>query len=387
MRPLLNATVRRLLAAAAIASLAACGSGDAETDAKSANVRVSLTDAAACGFDRVFVTVEKVRVHASASASELSAGWADIVVSPARRIDLLALNNGALEQLGQAPVAPGDYAQIRLVLRRNGNSVVPTGGLETPLQTSSAVETGIRIIRPFNVQANERADVVLDFDACRSIIERGVGSYSLEPVVTGHLIDASIEGVVEQTVADAVVSVQKNGAVIRSTVPDANTGVFRIPFLDSAQSPYEVVVTANGRSTAVIAGVPASRSAVTSVGTIPMPASTLAAPTGTASGTLNPVAAREIAEVRATQAVGVPAVEIAFRNVNSSTGVYTLTLPRDTPRLAAYSTTQPLTFTAQAASEGRYTLQARATGFAPRTEAVDLRTTNMTVNFTLDAVP
>jgi hypothetical protein len=377
--------VRPLLAVAAIA-VAACGSGEDGTS-KSATVRVSLTDAPACGFDRVFVTVDRVRVHASSTAEESSAGWTDIFVNPPKKIDLLGLINGVTEELGQAPIAPGDYTQLRLLLRANGSSVVPTGGSETTVQTPSSLQSGIKVTRPFSVEANKRVDVVLDFDACRSIVQRGNNSYSLKPVVTGHLVDSTIEGAVDPNVAGVTVSVQKNGEVVRSTVPDAGTGAFSVPFLDSAQSPYDVVVTALDRSTAVITGVPATKSVVTALGTIPMPASGLSMPSRTVSGTIDPVTARDTAEVRAMQAVGVPAVEIAFRNVNSLTGTYTLSLPREAPRLAAHSTTLPLTFTAQTAAEGGYTVQARATNFAPKTEPADIRTTNLTVNFTLDAAP
>jgi len=379
--------LRTLMAIAALAAVAGCGSGSDKDESKTATVRVQLADTPACGYERVYVTVEKVRIHASSTADERSSGWTDITVNPPKKVDLVELINGRTVELGQARLEPGDYTQVRLVLRTNGNSVVPTGGRETSLLTPSAVQTGIKVIRPFGVADNESVDLVLDFDACRSVVQRGSSSYSLKPVVTGHLVDATIEGVVEPTVTDAVVSVQKNGEVIRSTVPVVGTGAFSIPFLDSAQSPYEVVVTAPDRSIAVISGVPAADSAITSVGTIPMPASALLIPSRTVTGTIDPLAARDTAEVRATQAVGVPAVEVAFRNVNSLTGIYTLLLSRDAPRLAAYSTTLPLTFTAQTATEGQYTLQARATGSAPKAEPADIRTTNLTINFALDPAP
>ncbi len=386
MKRATTGTVRTLLAVAAVVYLAACGPGDDPNDAKTATVRVSLTDTPACGFDHVYVTAEKVRIHASSSADERSTGWTDILINPPKKIDLIELTNGRMEELGQAPIAAGDYAQVRLVLRGNGTSVVPTGGREISLVTQSELQNGIKVIRPFSVATNKRADLVLDFDACRSIVQRSSTSYSLKPVVTGHLIDAVIEGVVDPTATGVIVSVQKNGAVIRSTVPVAGTGAFSVPFLDSVQSPYEVVITAADRSTAVITGVPVTASAVTSLGTIAMPVSGLLTPSRIVSGTIDPVAARDAAEVRAMQAVGVPAVEIAFRTVNSLTGAYSLTLPREAPRLAAYSTT-PLTFAAQAATAGQYTLQARATAFTPKTEPADIRTTNLTINFTLDVAP
>ena len=54
--------------------LSACGGGGRGGD--SGTLRLALTDAPACGFDSVFITIEKVRVHKSGSAMEqILAGW------------------------------------------------------------------------------------------------------------------------------------------------------------------------------------------------------------------------------------------------------------------------------------------------------------------------
>ena len=69
-------------------------------------MRLTVTDAPACGYDQVNVTVSKLRVHAHADAGISDAGWSDIVLSPPRRIDLLTLQNGLVELLGGRPT-PG----------------------------------------------------------------------------------------------------------------------------------------------------------------------------------------------------------------------------------------------------------------------------------------
>ena len=114
--------------------VAGCGSGGGGTTAQPGTLGVSLTDAPACGFEAVNVTVSKVRVHQSDNASENAAGWTDITLSPPRKINLLDLNdptqpNFALESLGETPLPAGHYTQLRLVLDRNtgqslANSVV-----------------------------------------------------------------------------------------------------------------------------------------------------------------------------------------------------------------------------------------------------------------------
>lgn len=82
-----------LMASLLVALVAGCGSGNGSG---SGTLGVSLTDAPACGFDKVYVTVNKVRVHQSSSAPDTAVGWTDITLNPARKIDLLSLNNGAL---------------------------------------------------------------------------------------------------------------------------------------------------------------------------------------------------------------------------------------------------------------------------------------------------
>src|SRR6188474_598591 len=136
--------------------LAACSNSGDEGTAPGA-VSVSLTDAPACGFDAVYVTVSKVRIHQSDSASDTAAGWTEITLNPPRKINLLDLNdptqpNLALEHLGETPLPAGHYTQLRLLLVSNrnnpnppfANSVVLSGTTtELPLDTPSGIQTGI----------------------------------------------------------------------------------------------------------------------------------------------------------------------------------------------------------------------------------------------------
>src|SRR5687768_18410791 len=65
-------------------------------------VSVSLTDGPACGFDAVNVTVSKVRIHQSDSASEGAGGWTEITLNPPRKINLLDLNDPTQPKIGRA---------------------------------------------------------------------------------------------------------------------------------------------------------------------------------------------------------------------------------------------------------------------------------------------
>jgi hypothetical protein len=110
---------------------------------------VSLTDAPACGYDAVNVTVNKVRVHQSASAPDTAAGWTDITLNPPRKINLLSLNNGVLDSLGETPLAAGQYTQLRLVLDPNTGRD-PAGYAKRDAerdQADQSVQRGIRTTR------------------------------------------------------------------------------------------------------------------------------------------------------------------------------------------------------------------------------------------------
>ena len=166
--------VSTVLAAITLAMLqiSGCGGGgDSSSQSGNGTLKVSLTDAPSGSYDAVNVTVSKVRVHQSASATESDAGWTDITLSPAKKINLLNLTNGALEELGETPLAAGHYTQLRLVLVPNtvaplANSVVLSGTTtEIALDTPSGVQSGIKLINQFDVAAGQRVDLVLDFDA------------------------------------------------------------------------------------------------------------------------------------------------------------------------------------------------------------------------------
>lgn len=352
--------------------IAACGGGSDGGTASTGTLSVAMTDAPACGFDHVFVTVNKVRVNASASAADTDAGWTDIALATPQKVDLLSLTNGVLTDLGSAPLPAGQYQQLRLVLSPNqggtlANSVVPTGSTtEQPLSTPSGTQSGYKIIQPFTVQPNTLVDLVLDFNACKSIVQQGNGGYSLKPVVTATptVVSGSITGYVPAAQAGATVYAEQNGQVIRGTVADS-TGKFVLsPLIQSSSNgTYDVVVVDNaspGHATGIISAVPVTASATTTVSTstapIPLPSST----TNTVSGT---VTASAQATLRALQTINSVSYEIASANAYSDTGAYSLALPAAAPLIGTYSPTLPITLSPVSSVAGQYSVQATsATG-------------------------
>lgn len=375
-----------------LVTLAACGGGGGGSAGGEGTLRVSLTDAPSCGYDHVFVTVDRVRVHQSASAGDADAGWSEIVLAPARRIDLLALTNGVLEELGSTPLPAGSYSQVRLVLAANSasaplaNAVQPTGGAVTALDTPSAQQSGLKLQTHFTVQAGQVVDLVLDFDACKSVVKAGnSGKYNLKPVISVvPRVATALQGFVSTALAlpGTVVSAQQNGVVVRSTVPDAS-GRFTLAFLPDGS--YDLVIASEGRATAVVTGVPVS--AATSVTTVNAtatailpPASPMALVSGTATaGTGTPTVVVTDAAVSATQTLtGGPAIVVAATLVDAVLGTYSLRLPQAAPVKAAYSASG-LVFAPDTAVAGKYRLNATAPGRTALQQAIDVAAGNLVV--------
>jgi hypothetical protein len=154
MKPLSGFLRGAALLLGSLALLAGCGGGDSDTTvtASTGTLKLSITDAPACGYDNVFITVKEVRVHQSEDAVDGDEGWQTIpVIDAPKRIDLLELTNGVLEELGQAVLPAGKYTQMRLILVENGvspyaNALMLSGsGNEVALKTPSAQQTGIKM--------------------------------------------------------------------------------------------------------------------------------------------------------------------------------------------------------------------------------------------------
>jgi hypothetical protein len=387
-------TIRTSMAAACAAAtllLAACGGGggNAGDSGTMGTLRASLTDAPSCGYDAVNVTIDRVRVHQSAGAADTDSGWSEVVVSPAKRVDLLTLTNGVLEALGQTQLPAGTYTQVRLVLAPNdaanplANAVTPTGGTETALATPSGTQTGVKLNANVTVTPEQIADIVLDFDACKSVVKRGnSGQYNLTPVVavTPVLSDAGMRviGFVDPALAlpTTSVSVQLAGVPAKATVPDA-TGRFVLYPVPAGN--YDLVVSAAGRVTAVMTGVPVTTTAFTTVNSTTLPIAPPAATLRSVTGSVTPASAT----VRAMQALtGGPTVEVQWGAVDALSGAFAFSLPIEAPQKTSYvANPSALNFVADAAAAGKYTLEAVSAGVT-KTQAIDANAAVPAVTFT-----
>lgn len=355
----MNGTMRWIPALGAAAIAAACGGGGDGGDSGSGagTLKVSLTDAPACGYDNVWVTVTKVRVHRSDAALETDSGWSEVLVDPTtggRRIDLLELQNGVLAELGQLPLSSGHYSQVRLVLADNATLsganqlMLSDTKARVSLDTPSAQQSGLKLKHGFDIEVGATADLVLDFDACRSIVKAGnSGKYNLKPVIAViPSLTGSITGSVDPQAAraNASVSLQRfdpsSGvvSVVRATTAkaDGTWTLSPVPALPSGEPGYNLVIGAADYGNVVYTRVPVATGVATATPHVTLEG----ADERTISGRL-PISVSSNGEVQALQTVVAAGsatapivIQAAFANADSLTGEYVLRVPAQAVRVA-----------------------------------------------------
>ena len=372
-------------------SLVACGGSGSSTG----TLQLAMTDAPACGYQHVYVTVTKIRVHQSATAQSTDAGWSELSITP-QRIDLLSLTNGVLQELGSLPLPTGTYQQVRLVLADNPSSPSPSNPLanalvlttdpttEIALSTPSAQQSGFKLQAHFDVLSGQVADMVLDFDACRSIVKSGnSGNYNIKPVVAVmKRLTTAIEGYVHPSIAASVqVSTRDPDNNLRVTVPNPTTGWFKLAYLPESTN-YTVVVAGQNVTTAAVTSVLVSvATGVTVLNTaltaIQPAASTMASVSGVVTNSSSVLLTDAYVSARQTLSTG-QVLDAAGTGVNATTANYSLSLPLAAAVKAPYASGGALTFTTDSMVAGRYNVTGTATGYTTQSTnpVVDLGIAN-----------
>lgn len=172
-----------------------------------ATLVVHLTDAPA-NYEQVLIDIQDVQIHASSIESE--GGWQSLTVAKGV-YNLLDFTNGLDTLLATATLPAGNISQMRLVL--GSNNKIKINGEFFDLDTPSAQQSGLK----FNINANLSEGIIyelwIDFDAARSIVQKGNGGYSLKPVIRtfNEAVTGAIKGTVLPVLASPVVRAIANG--------------------------------------------------------------------------------------------------------------------------------------------------------------------------------
>lgn len=218
-----------------------------EQKVQTALVRTFLVDAPG-DYQQVLVDVQAVRFHVSGDTTSDSAnGWQDLEGFTPAVYDLLELTNGTEALLGEIEITDEKVGQVRLVLGDNNSVMVDS--MSYPLTIPSGAESGLKIIINEKVEPGFTYNLILDFDAARSIKETGKGDYKLRPVIKTHFeaTSGSIAGVVEPANNDVVVYAIDANNDTNSTFPSSE-GNFLFHSLDAGTYDVTAVSDSLGNS-------------------------------------------------------------------------------------------------------------------------------------------
>ncbi len=142
-------------------------------------IRVKLTDAPAA-YKKVLIDIKEVQIH-----NVPKAGKSDWISLPTTSgiYDLLTLQNGIDSTIvNTTQLEEGKITEMRLLLGDN-NFVVDSMGVTHNLTVPSGSQTGIKITGPIQIKPNTTVQVLIDFDAEKSVVVDGKNEYHLQPVI------------------------------------------------------------------------------------------------------------------------------------------------------------------------------------------------------------
>ena len=261
----------------ALLALYSCNDGGSSSS-DVGTVSMSLTDAMSNQFNAVYVTIDDVQVHTNGNGNGDNSWQSVSAPNLPKTFNLYDLTNGVREEIGLADIASGTYTQMRLIISTTpddginelsethpfANYVIDKDDNYQELKIPSGIQTGIKIVHGFTISANQTTELILDFNAEKSVVVAGnSGNWLLRPTIKVGSTDelSIIQGKVTSDgsagIAGALVSVQKfdgsatddkDKIIIQTTTITDSDGYFAIfvsPLEDG--DAYNLVVYAGGK--------------------------------------------------------------------------------------------------------------------------------------------
>ena len=333
--------------------LVACGGGGSGSSGGSSGgtgtLELGLTDAFSDDYQALYITVAEVQVKKQ-EQPEVEAGWVT-VVTPEHTYNILELVNGAIASLGVGELEAGQYGQVRLILGElpesqeinilgaphpYANYVIDSEDNTRELKVPSGYQSGLKIVKGFTIAVSGATELILDFDAARSVVQAGKsGKYLLKPTIKVlETRDNSVVGlVVDGTgpVAGASISAQiydpsaadpMDHVIVEAATVSSETGGYTL-FLPP--DIYNIVVTKDGY-------LPACQEVEAQFFEEYVAEFTLAEATGTIAISIN-VSGLEteddtaLLSIRQTKDCGAGDAAVEVTSVNVTNGSYAITLP------------------------------------------------------------
>ncbi len=242
-------------------AIASCSKNEGD-----AHVKFSLTDAPSMEYSAVNLDVQGIQVGVG---DVENVNWTSLDLLNPGIYNLLDYRNGKTIVLADESFPAGRISQIRLILGEN-NSVVKDG-IEYPLKTPSAQQSGLKFNLHQVLEPGMMYSFVIDFDASRSIVVTGNGTHQLKPVIRtfAEARGASLRGFVLPAEAKPYVEIVQGTDTLVS-IPELEDGKFLLPGLKGGE--WKVNIVANDELNAYkdtsFVTVPLVEGQVTDLGTI-----------------------------------------------------------------------------------------------------------------------
>lgn len=188
-------------------------------------LRISLTDAPG-DFEAVNITFAEISAH-------LDNQWLSVSIDT-MTVNLLEFSNGKTIEIGSADVPPGTYTQIRIKIIA---AEVVVDGQTKDMKVPSGAQSGLKLGLPFTVAEGSTVELMLDFDANRSVVVTGPPDnpkkYLLKPRL--RLISKDLTGTISGTVTNPehlpTAFAIAGEDTVTSTLVDKDSGGFMLAFL------------------------------------------------------------------------------------------------------------------------------------------------------------
>ena len=152
-------------------------------------------------YSSVYITISRIEAHIAGEDEEAEGEWIVLKEWPSGEeptFDLIKLQDVS-ELLVDEPFNAGKYTQLRLFVSESTISVeIEVAEEENDkeidvvnevpfeifnVEIPSVYQMGIKLIHPFEIIEGETTELTIDFNAEKSIIKTGNGSFKLKPVI------------------------------------------------------------------------------------------------------------------------------------------------------------------------------------------------------------
>ena len=159
---------------------------------------------------------------------EKAAGEWIIITSEEQKFNLLELSNGVTAVLGEEELEAGHYTQIRIVITEAEVVIDDTTSYSLTIPSGT-----LKFVSGFNIVPDESTELIVDFDAARSIHTTGKEEYKLKPTIRiiNNVKCGSISGQVTNPENLPVAYAIAESDTVTSSYVNEDNGKFTLGFL------------------------------------------------------------------------------------------------------------------------------------------------------------